>query len=138
MADWRINEKYRKPRRAKGTPFFVQRNYYALGVLVFGAFSWYLYELSPASQKLKRLQLQEDKLKIPEGLAIKIKHHQAGLGGGPIEELLAKAREKEVQKLDNESEPPSWFILMKTFQNISPQVIPIIKKILPKLYILNS
>lgn len=44
MADWRINEKYRKPRRTVGTPFHAQRNYYALGGLLFGGVSWYLYE----------------------------------------------------------------------------------------------
>lgn len=44
MEDRRISEKYRKPRRAKGTPFYYQRNYWALGVIAFGSFSWYLFE----------------------------------------------------------------------------------------------
>ncbi|KAG5900568.1 hypothetical protein JTB14_022875 [Gonioctena quinquepunctata] len=71
MADWRINEKYRKPRRAKGTPLFVLRNYYALGGLAFGGISWYLYELWPESQKLRRAQL-EGKFDYPEGYQQKL------------------------------------------------------------------
>lgn len=44
MADWRTNEKYRKPRRTKGTPLFYQRNYWALGVVGIGGLAWYLFE----------------------------------------------------------------------------------------------
>ena len=42
--DRRIDERFRKPRRTKGTPFFVQRNIWAAGALACGALSWLLLE----------------------------------------------------------------------------------------------
>uniref|UniRef100_V5I7W0 Uncharacterized protein n=1 Tax=Anoplophora glabripennis TaxID=217634 RepID=V5I7W0_ANOGL len=109
MADWRINEKYRKPRKAKGTPFYVQRNYYAFGVILGSAALWYLYELWPVSRKIKQDQIDKEKFKIPEGLEIRVKHMQIGKLSGPTDELLAKAREREADKYDEDkSKPQSW------------------------------
>lgn len=42
--DRRIDPRLRKPRQAKGTPFYTQRNYWAGGVLLFGAVSWIILE----------------------------------------------------------------------------------------------
>nr|CAH7720429.1 unnamed protein product [Callosobruchus chinensis] len=98
MPDWRINEKYRKPRRTKGTPFHKFRNYYALSVLGMGAAFWGLYELTAGSKKLRQM-LIDKKFDYPEGFQIKIKHIQMGVqGGAGMEEFLAKAREREAQK----------------------------------------
>ncbi|GJQ80808.1 hypothetical protein Trydic_g9397 [Trypoxylus dichotomus] len=53
MADKNIDYNIRKPRRTKGTPFYVQRNYYALGVVAFGGLAWLVYEFWPETKKLK-------------------------------------------------------------------------------------
>ncbi|CAH1955850.1 unnamed protein product [Acanthoscelides obtectus] len=115
MPDWRINEKYRKPRRTKGTPFYVERNYYALGCLALSGICWYLYELWPSTKKLKQ-KLETDKFDYPEGLKMKIKHIQSGTqGGAGIEGLLAKAREREAQKITKEGEKEtSWLYKIMT------------------------
>lgn len=43
MADWRTSEKYRKPRRTKGTPVYTLRNYWTVGIIGFGALSLYFF-----------------------------------------------------------------------------------------------
>lgn len=107
-ADWRINEKFRKPRQSKGTPLYRQRNYFAIAGIAFGAVSWYLYNLWPQSQKLRQ-SIIEGKFDMPDGLKLKIEHVQASLRGGGVEELLAKAREKEIEKhAPEDPEEQSW------------------------------
>ncbi|VEN40381.1 unnamed protein product [Callosobruchus maculatus] len=111
MPDWRINEKYRKPRRTKGTPFHKLRNYYALGVIGVAAAFWGLYELTPGAKKMR--QMMNDKtFDYPDGFQMKIKHIQMGVqGGAGMEEFLAKAREREAQKQAKEK---SWFFKLIT------------------------
>ncbi|CAG9834288.1 unnamed protein product [Diabrotica balteata] len=109
-ADWRISEKFRKPRRTKGTPAFQLRNYFAFGGLAFGAISWYLYENWSATKKVRKSFL-EGKFDMPDGLILKIKHIEASTRGGAVDELLAKAREREVQKYaPDKPEDQPWLI----------------------------
>nr|CAI5846842.1 unnamed protein product [Callosobruchus analis] len=111
MPDWRINEKYRKPRRTQGTPFHKLRNYYALSVVALGGICWGLYELTPGSKRLRQM-MTDKKFDYPEGFQMKMKHVQLGVqGGAGMEEFLAKAREREAQKHTKEK---SWFFKLIT------------------------
>lgn len=52
MADKNIDQTIRKPRRTKGTPFYSQRNYYALGVIAISGATWIGYEYVVSTYKL--------------------------------------------------------------------------------------
>lgn len=60
------------------------------------------------TRKLKKSQ-DEDKFKAPEGLQTRIKHIQLGRFNAPLDELLAKARDREAEKYEDKSQPQSWF-----------------------------
>ncbi|KAK4884568.1 hypothetical protein RN001_000839 [Aquatica leii] len=69
--DKNIDESIRKPRRSKGTPFFKQRNYYALGFLGLSAITAVLFEFWGQSKKLKN-SLLEGKFDYPVELKERI------------------------------------------------------------------
>lgn len=111
--DRRIDERIRKPRRAKGTPFFRERNYWASGVLALAGLSWFLMEsvliivvdtyvieiivfrLTPAAKKIRA---NLDKLDNSEEFELKKKQIQIALTNPIAEEILVKARERIAYK----------------------------------------
>lgn len=64
--------------------------------------------LWPQSQTLKQKFLN-DKFNIPDGLKTKFLHIQTSTQSAPLNELLAKAREKEFEKNAPKTEEP-WLI----------------------------
>lgn len=63
--DNKINEANRKPRRTRGTPSHVSRNYFAIGVLAVSGFCAYLFDNWSQAQKLKE-SLAAGKFTLPE------------------------------------------------------------------------
>lgn len=114
MANLNVNESIRKPRRAKGTLFFVQRNYYAAGVIAVGGLCWGLYELWPEARKLKRSQIEDGKFDTPPEIAERFRRANLALNTPTYERLVAKLHEREEEKEDavyrNKEKPQPWYI----------------------------
>lgn len=63
--DNNINEVNRKPRRTRGTPSHVSRNFFAIGVLTVSGICAYIFHNWSQAQKLKK-SLAEGKFNLPE------------------------------------------------------------------------
>ncbi|KAF5291336.1 hypothetical protein FQA39_LY03487 [Lamprigera yunnana] len=71
MIDKNIDERFRKPRRSKGTPFFKQRSLFALGVLGVGFIFAAIHESWSKAKKLKQ-GIQDGQFNYPSQLKQRI------------------------------------------------------------------
>ncbi|CAH0563646.1 unnamed protein product [Brassicogethes aeneus] len=107
MEDRRISEKFRKPRRSKGTPFHLQRNYYTLGIFGVSAIFLALYEFSFASTHLRKKQLEGAFNNSEEYNSAK-EQYQLARSEPSMESVIVRARERILKK-DEESQPKPWY-----------------------------
>jgi hypothetical protein len=112
MANRNIDERFRKPRRTKGTPLFVQRNYYAAGIIAFGGLSWFLFELLPGTKKLKKGQL-EGKFDTPPEIQTRFLEAQLSSTKAGYLQLISRLKAREEAREDelyrDETKPQPWY-----------------------------
>ncbi|KAF5280332.1 hypothetical protein FQR65_LT03141 [Abscondita terminalis] len=109
--DKNIDESIRKPRRSKGTPFFKQRNYYALGILGLSALTGILYEFWGQTAILKQ-SIKDGKFDYSDQLKERIARQKLSVDP-TLESVLQKLDEKRLANEQTKPEPEFVKILKK-------------------------
>ncbi|ENN80189.1 hypothetical protein D910_03239 [Dendroctonus ponderosae] len=103
--DRRIDPRLKKPRSSKGTPFFVQRNYWAAGTLGVCGFLWFVWELSLKTTKSK--EILSNYLEDSEELKARAAYNRAAWTNPTLYTLADKIRQRKAY--ENEPPPESRF-----------------------------
>lgn len=103
--DRRIDERLRKPRRTRGTPFYVERNYWALGALAVAGLTAILWELSPGARYIKGHM--HDWFDETDEAKLRKKRMQIALTNPALDKIIIQSNERLISK--DEPKEQTWF-----------------------------
>ncbi|KAK9890292.1 hypothetical protein WA026_010395 [Henosepilachna vigintioctopunctata] len=107
-----VDEKWRKPRVAVGTPFYRLSNYFALGVLAVSGACWYLYECWPGSQKITK-DIADGKYDISPDFKYRLTSMRQFQKDPTYHNLIVKMQERAYEREETVREEP-WYVKILT------------------------
>ncbi|KAL3289484.1 hypothetical protein HHI36_022906 [Cryptolaemus montrouzieri] len=108
MSKRKIDEAWRKPRIAKGTPFYKYSNIFTIGVIGISGLSWYMYQCWPESSKIQK-GLREGKWEFSPEIKFHIDSMKVAQADPTYHELLIKMQKRAYEKEEAAKAKP-WYV----------------------------